>query len=117
MNRVDRNDIGVLQLGQRLRFVENIGCHLEGDRTISEVALLGQVNPAKGPATQFADQLEPEKFCAHFRQLRKTFRQQGGFLGSTQVQIAKELGFFWFGSARGKPRIEIVDANGFRAKA
>jgi hypothetical protein len=56
MDRVDRHDVGVLELGERPRFAEQVGDDLEDHEAIGQLALLGQVDPAERPAPQLGEE-------------------------------------------------------------
>jgi hypothetical protein len=65
VDRVDGDDVGVLQLGERLRLVEADRRDLQRDGTRSQVVLACKVHPAERPPAQLPDQPEAQELTSH----------------------------------------------------
>ena len=59
MDRVDRHDVGVLQLGERPRFVEEVRGDLQDHEAVGQLALPGQVDAAEGARPSSASRRKP----------------------------------------------------------
>ena len=66
VERVDRDDIGVLELGQGLGLAEDVAGDLQRHRPAAEVRLPGEVDPAERPAAQLLLQPEAEENISRF---------------------------------------------------
>ena len=64
MDRVNRHDVGVLELGERPRFAEKVGDGLQDDQAIGQLALPGQVDAAERAAPQLGEQTEADQLAA-----------------------------------------------------
>ncbi len=64
MQRQDRHDVSVLELGQRLRFVPKLRGDLENDRSMGQFRLARQKNPAECAAPQLVHQFETKQTAA-----------------------------------------------------
>ena len=65
MDRVDRHDVGVLELGQQPWLIVAPGCDLEDDEAIREVSLSGQVDGPEGAFPEYLEQVESEEITAN----------------------------------------------------
>lgn len=61
MDRVDRDDIRVLEPGQCPGLAGQVGRDLERDEPVGELALTGEVYPAKCASAQYCNQLKSGK--------------------------------------------------------
>ena len=89
MERIDRDDVGVLESGELLRLGEAAGGHLEGDGPVGEVALVRQIDAAEGAAAQLTDDAEAQELLAHFRERNEALGQPGQ-AGVGVVRLAEE---------------------------
>ena len=61
MDRVDRHDVGVLQLGERPRFAETVGGRVFiTTEAVGQLALAGQIDAAEGAPAQLGEQAEAD---------------------------------------------------------
>ena len=63
MDRVDRHDVGVLQLGERPRFVEEVRGDLQDHEAVGQLALPGQVDAAERARAQLGEQAKAEELA------------------------------------------------------
>ena len=96
MHRVNRHDVGVLQLGQSLRLAQNVGRNLQGHVARGQVALLGQVDAAEGAAAELCQQPEAEEIGSGQRHLSQGFGQT---LGHVAAGLGRCLGAASFAEA------------------
>jgi hypothetical protein len=68
VDRVDRDDVGVLQLGERLRFAHDVRRDFQGDETVGEIALFGQIDLPERTAAQDGAQMKSKEMRANRRQ-------------------------------------------------
>lgn len=95
--RVDRNDVGVLQAGEGLRFAGAGSRDLERDGTIGELAFLGAEDAGEGAAADFGDEVEAADGLAGVGEFR---RRRGRAAGDVRVG----------GWARADDAVDIEDA-------
>ena len=60
MDRIDRHDMRVLQLGQRLRLIRVRGRDLEHNRAPGQIGLLGEKNAGERSTAQLSTQAKAE---------------------------------------------------------
>jgi hypothetical protein len=65
VNGIDRDNVGVLQAGQPLRFAVVALGYFQGHQASAQVALRREEHTAEGAAAQFADQFEVEQRVAN----------------------------------------------------
>ena len=58
--RVNGDNVGVLEPGKRLRLARPGSHYLEGHWPVSQMLLLGQVDPRERPPSQFLDEPKPD---------------------------------------------------------
>src|SRR5262249_2515342 len=86
VQRIDGDDVGVLQPGQPLRLAQGLGGDLQGHEPVGQVTLSGQVDAAERAAAQLGQQVEAEEGAADLGQLDEVagaVAEQGGGDGGT----------------------------------
>jgi len=64
MDRVEWDDVRVLQLSQSLRFAADVRCDFQGNQAIRQAGLARQENPAKRPTAQLFHKIKVEESLA-----------------------------------------------------
>ena len=72
--RVDRDDVRVLEPGQRLRLARAGARDLQGDRPVGQLPLLGEEDPGERAPAQLLDQPEPGDRLARLGERRSAAR-------------------------------------------
>jgi hypothetical protein len=87
MDRVDRHNVGVLQLGKRARFVEEVRSDLQNDQAVGQSSLSSQVDASESPRAQLGEQAKAEKITSHLghRDYRPARLAGDGMLWTTQL--------------------------------
>ena len=92
MDRVDRHDVGVLQLGERPRFAEQLGDDLQHHEAVGQLALPGQIDAAEGAPTQLGEQAKAEELAPDPGHRRHGPGQPSRDVGVRAVQLVEDLG-------------------------
>ena len=66
VDRINRHDVGVLELRQCLWLVPQLRGNFESDETVCQVALLRQVDAAESALSQLFAQMKTDEFLAWF---------------------------------------------------
>ena len=91
VDREDRHDVGVLELGQRLRLAARLGRDLQSDQPIGQVLLPGQEDPAEGPSPQLFDEVEAEEDVPPLGHRDQAPGQPARLLGRGPMEVGEDL--------------------------
>jgi hypothetical protein len=94
VNRIQGNNVRVLQLGEKIGFAPDVRGDLHDNVPVGQVFLLGEKHPAEGPAAQLAQQVKVAEMRADLRHRVHRPHQAPGRFRILLVQVAKELSVF-----------------------
>ena len=92
VDRVDGDDVGVLQLGECLRLAEELGRDFQRHEAVGQVPLLGEVHPAECSPAQLSNQVKAHEIVAHLGHCGQAAHQAIGHVRVGEVDVSKQPG-------------------------